>query len=57
MGRISGARLTCLLLKRGLTKGYLPEPDKYLFIVDSPNQETTAQQEFHLEGLEQTFVS
>ena len=33
------AQLLKLLMKRGMDRGYLPEPAKSLFILDTPGQE------------------
>ena len=44
-------------MKRGLDRGYFPEPAKYLFISDIPGQEEAAKREFSKEGLCLNFVS
>ena len=46
-----------MLMKRGADRGYLPEPDKSLFILDTPGQEEVAKREFMIEGLTLNFVS
>ena len=46
-----------MLMKRGLDRGYFPEPAKYLFISDTPEQEEAAKREFAVEGLTLNFVS
>ena len=46
-----------MLMKRGLDRGYFPEPAKSLFILDTPGQEETAKKEFAVEGLDLNFVS
>ena len=51
------AQLLKLLMKRGPEWGYLPEPDKYLFISDTPGKEEAARREFSVEGLTLNFVS
>ena len=43
-------------MKRGPEQGYLPEPAKYLFILDTPRQEAAAKREFSKEGLVLNFV-
>ena len=40
------AQLLKLLMKRGPDRGCFPEPANYLFISDTPGQETTAKREF-----------
>ena len=32
------AQLLNMLMKRGLDRGYFPDPDKYIFILDTPGQ-------------------
>ena len=44
-------------MKRGTDRGYLTEPVKSLFILDTPGQEAAAKQEFAVEGLDLNFVS
>ena len=44
-------------IKRGTDRGYLPEPDKSLFISDTLGQEETTKREFAAEGLTLNFVS
>ena len=39
-------QLTRLLLECGLAWGYFPEPDKYVFISDTPDQAEVARREF-----------
>ena len=51
------AWLLKLLMKRGTDRGYIPEPDKSLFISDTPEQEEAAKQEFSVERLTLNFVS
>ena len=46
-----------LLMKRGPDRGYLPEPDKSLFILDTPVQEATVKKEFAVEGPTLNFIS
>ena len=51
------AQLLKLLMKRGPDWGYFPEPDKSLFISDTPGQEEAAKREFVKEGLDLNFIS
>ena len=51
------AQLLKMLMRRGPDRGYLPEPAKSLFILDTPGQETSAKREFATEGLTLNFVS
>ena len=51
------AQLLKLLMKRGVDRGYSPDPDKFLFISDTPGQEETTKREFDVEGLTLNFVS
>ena len=51
------AQLLKLLTKRGLDRGYFPEPDKSLFISDTPGKEKAEKREFIVEGLTLNFVS
>ena len=51
------AHLLKLLMKRGLDRGYLIEPAKYLFILNTPVQEEAAKREFAIKGLTLNFVS
>ena len=44
-------------MKRGPDRGYLPNPAKSLFILDTPGQEAAAKREFVAEGLTLNFVS
>ena len=44
-------------MKRGPDRGYFHEPDKSLFISDTPDQEAGAKREFAAEGLTRNFVS
>ena len=44
-------------MKRGPDRGYLPEPAKYLFILDNPGQEAAAKRELVKEGLVLNFIS
>ena len=44
-------------MRRGPDWGYFPEPAKSLFILDTPEQEEAANQEFAVEGLTLNFVS
>ena len=46
-----------MLMKKGTDRGYFPEPDKSLFILDTPGQEAAAKREFAVEGLTLNFVS
>ena len=50
-------QLLKLLIKRGPDQGYFPDPDKSLFISDTPGQEEAAKREFAKEGLVLKFVS
>ena len=40
------AQLLNLLMERGPDRGYLPEPDKSLFVLDTPGKEEAAKREF-----------
>ena len=51
------AQLLNLFMKRGKDQGYFSEPDKPLFISDTPGQEEAAKREFAKEGLCLNFVS
>ena len=51
------AQLLKLIMDRGIDRGYLPKPDKSLFILDTPGQEEAAKRYFEAEGLEINFVS
>ena len=51
------AQLLKLLMKRGLDRGYFPEPTKSLFISDTSVQEVASKREFSVEGLTLNFVS
>ena len=44
-------------MKRGPDQGYLPEPTKSLFILDTPGQEAAAKRELAAVGLTLNFVS
>ena len=44
-------------MKRGPDWGYFTEPDKSVFISDTPGQEAAAKREFAAEGLNLNFVS
>ena len=44
-------------MKRGLKRGYFPDPSKSLVISDTPGQEEAAKHEFAIEGLTLNFVS
>ena len=44
-------------MKRGTDRGYFADPDKYLFILDTPGQEEAAKREFDAEGLTLNLVS
>ena len=44
------AHLLKLLMEKGLDRGYLPEPAKSLFIVDTLRQEEVVRREFAAEG-------
>ena len=39
-----------IILERGLSWGYLPDPDKPLFIVNTHNQEEVARQEVEVKS-------
>ena len=39
-------QLLKLLMERGPDRGYLPEPDKSLFVLDTPGKEEAAKREF-----------
>ena len=43
-------------MKRGPDREYLTEPDKSLFISDTPGQEEAAEREFAIKGLTLHFV-
>ena len=51
------AQLLMLLMKRGADRVYFPEPDKSLFISDTPGQEEAARREFVAKGLVLNFVN
>ena len=51
------SQLLKLLMKRGPDWGHFPEPNKFLFILDTPGQEESARIEFAAEGLTLNFVS
>ena len=51
------AQLLNLLMKRRPDRGYLPEPAKYLFILDTMAQEEAAKRKFDLEGIDLNFIS
>ena len=51
------AQLLKLLIERGPYQGYLPEPDKSLFISDTPGKEETSRREFVAEGIVLNFLS
>ena len=51
------AQLLKLFIKRGLDWGYLPEPARSLFILDTPGQEEAAKRVFSVEGLTLNLVS
>ena len=42
---------------RGRDWGYLPDPAKYIFILDTPEQEEAARREFLVEGVVLNFIS
>ena len=44
-------------MERELDRGYFPNPDKSLFISDTPGQEEMAKKEFSVEGVTLNFVS
>ena len=44
------------MIKRGPDRGYLLDPDKSLFISDTPEKEEAAKSEFAVEGLTLNFV-
>ena len=44
-------------MKRGPDQGYFPEPDKSLFISDTPGKEEAGKREFAKEGLVLNYVS
>ena len=50
-------QLVKVLMKRGLERGYLPEPAKSLFILDMPMKKMAARREFVAEGLVLNFLS
>ena len=52
-----GAQLLNLLMKRGTDRGYFPNPEKSLFVSDTPGQEEAAWREFEAEGLDLNFIS
>ena len=54
---LQSAQVLKLLMKRGPDWGYSPDPDKSLFILDTPGQEEAAKREFLAEGLTLKFVS
>ena len=45
-----------MLMERGPDRGYFPEPDNSLFILDTPGQEEAAIREFTAEGLDVNSV-
>ena len=51
----SSAQRSAPLLKRRPDWGYFHEPDKFLFISDTPGQEEVAKRGFAAEGLTLTF--
>ena len=51
------AQLLKLLVNRGTDRGYLPNPAKSLFILDTPGQEEAAKRKFPKEGLVLNYVS
>ena len=51
------AQLLNILMKRVQYRGYFPEPDRSLFILDTPGQEEVARRGFVVEGLTLNFVS
>ena len=51
------AQLLKLLMKRGPDRGYFPEPDKSLFISDTPGQKAGVKRELAAEVLILNFVS
>ena len=51
------AQLLKRLKRRGPERGYLPEPAKSLFILDTLGQEAAAKREFSAEGLTLNLVS
>ena len=53
----AGQPLSMLLMERGLEQGYLPEPAKSLFILDTPGQEEASRRKFAAEGLVLNFLS
>ena len=44
-------------MKMGPGRGYLPDPAKYLFILDNPGQEEVEKREFAVEGITLNFIS
>ena len=46
-----------MFMTRGLDRGYFFEPDKSLFILDTPRKEEATRQEFATEGLELNLFS
>ena len=54
---LRSAQLIKLLMKRGTSRGYFPEPAKSQFISDTPGQEDAAKGGFTKEGLFFNFVS
>ena len=44
-------------MNRGPDRGYLPKPDKSLFISDTPGEEEAEKREFAMEGLTLNFGS
>ena len=50
-------QLLKVLMKRGTDRGYFPNPDKSLFMSDTPVQEDAAKREFEVGGLALRFVS
>ena len=51
------AQLLNMLMKRGPDRGYFPDLDKSLLILDTPGQEEASKREFANEGLRLYFVS
>ena len=44
-------------MRRGPDRGYFPDPDKSIFILDTPGQEEAVKRDFSVEGLTLNFVS
>ena len=51
------AQLLKLLMKRGPDRGCFPEPDKSLFISDTPGREEAEKREFAIKGLTPDFFA